>query len=289
MLGHFHNRRGHVVSARVLACQLPLATKYPPAFAKGLLQRITHVFKAAFVDQRPHQIAFQRMTDTHFGIGRLEPGDNFFLDRVVGNQPAQAGAALPGSTDSTEQDGTHGHVQVGTRRQNHRIVAAQLQNTAGKACGDFRCHFAAHARAAGGTDQRDSRIVNQGFARFTTTNHHLGQVLGRALKRAQHTIKQGLTGQRRQRGFFRWFPDHRVAAYQRQRGIPRPHGHRKVECADHTHHTQRVPGFTHMVAWSLRGDGQAVELTRQANCKVADVDHFLHFAQPFLGDLARFP
>ena len=44
-----------------------------------------------------------------------------------------------------------------------------------------------------------------------------------------------------------------------------------------------------MMARTLRGDGQAVKLTRQADGKVANVDHLLHFAQPFLGDLARLP
>ena len=44
-----------------------------------------------------------------------------------------------------------------------------------------------------------------------------------------------------------------------------------------------------MMARTLRGDGQAVELTRQADGKVANVDHLLHFAQAFLGDLARLP
>ncbi|MNZ71074.1 hypothetical protein D3C78_894290 [compost metagenome] len=44
-----------------------------------------------------------------------------------------------------------------------------------------------------------------------------------------------------------------------------------------------------MVAGTLGGDGQAVELARQADGEVADVDHFLHFAQAFLGDLAGLP
>ena len=50
-----------------------------------------------------------------------------------------------------------------------------------------------------------------------------------------------------------------------------------------------MPGFAHVVARTFRGDGQAVELTRQANGEVADVDHLLYFAQAFLGDLARLP
>ena len=40
-----------------------------------------------------------------------------------------------------------------------------------------------------------------------------------------------------------------------------------------------------MVA-ALRLDGQAVELARQADGEVADVDHLLHFAEPFRLDFA---
>ncbi|MCY1416751.1 hypothetical protein D9M71_322670 [compost metagenome] len=44
-----------------------------------------------------------------------------------------------------------------------------------------------------------------------------------------------------------------------------------------------------MVARTLGGDGQAVQLTGQADGEVADVDHFLNFTQAFLGDLAGLP
>ena len=50
---------------------------------------------------------------------------------------------------------------------------------------------------------------------------------------------------------------------------------------------ERMPGLHHPVARPLGGDGQAVELARQADREVADVDHLLHFAEAFLEDLAR--
>ncbi|MNZ71748.1 hypothetical protein D3C78_901140 [compost metagenome] len=43
-----------------------------------------------------------------------------------------------------------------------------------------------------------------------------------------------------------------------------------------------------MVTRALGGDGQTVQLARQAHSEVADVDHFLNFTQAFLGDLAGF-
>jgi hypothetical protein len=40
------------------------------------------------------------------------------------------------------------------------------------------------------------------------------------------------------------------------------------------------------MAGTLGRDGEAVELAREADGKIADVDHLLHFAEPFLQDLA---
>ncbi len=47
-----------------------------------------------------------------------------------------------------------------------------------------------------------------------------------------------------------------------------------------------MPGLHHAMARALRGDGQAVELARQADGEVADVDHLLHFAKALGDDLA---
>ena len=47
-----------------------------------------------------------------------------------------------------------------------------------------------------------------------------------------------------------------------------------------------MPGLHHAVAGALGGDGQAVQLARQAHGEVADVDHFLHFAFALGQDLA---
>ena len=44
-----------------------------------------------------------------------------------------------------------------------------------------------------------------------------------------------------------------------------------------------------MVAGTLGCDGKTVQLAREAHREVADIDHFLDFAEAFLGDLARLP
>ena len=42
-----------------------------------------------------------------------------------------------------------------------------------------------------------------------------------------------------------------------------------------------MPAFPHVVSGAFRCDGEPVLLTRQANSEIADVDHFLDFAQAF--------
>ena len=49
-----------------------------------------------------------------------------------------------------------------------------------------------------------------------------------------------------------------------------------------------MPGLHHAVVGALGGDGQAVELAREADREVADVDHLLHLAEAFGDDLAGF-
>ena len=50
---------------------------------------------------------------------------------------------------------------------------------------------------------------------------------------------------------------------------------------------ERMPLLHHAVAGPLGRDGQAVELAREADREVADVDHLLHFAVAFGADLAH--
>ena len=88
------------------------------------------------------------------------------------------------------------------------------------------------------------------------------------------------------RRLLRWLPHHRIAADQRQGGVPRPDGDREVEGGDHADDAQRMPGLDHPVLRTLGGDGQAEELARQTDRVVADVDHLLDLAEALASDLA---
>ncbi len=80
-------------------------------------------------------------------------------------------------------------------------------------------------------------------------------------------------------------PDHRVAADQGEGGVPAPHRDREVERADHGDGPERVPRLRQSVARALGGDRLPVQLPREPDREVADVDHLLDLAEPLLRDL----
>ncbi|KPW59959.1 Uncharacterized protein ALO80_05928 [Pseudomonas caricapapayae] len=285
---HFGNGWRDVIAVRVLVLQLTLAAKHLTTFITGFGQRVLHGRKRLLVDQRADQIALAWITDAHPGVGCLDAGNHFILDRAMHNQTTQRGAALAGSAHGAEQNAPHSKIKIGAGGQNHCVVATQFENAAAETCSNTRTHFAAHAGAARGADQWHTRVIDQRFTGVTITNHQLGKRCGRIAKNLQCLVEQRLAGQGSQWSLFRGFPDHRVATDQRQRGVPGPDCNREVERADHPDHTQRMPGFTHVVAGTFRGNGQAVQLTRQTDREVADIDHFLNFAQALLSDLACF-
>ena len=59
---------------------------------------------------------------------------------------------------------------------------------------------------------------------------------------------------RRQRRLLGRLPHHGVAAHQRERGVPRPHGDRKVERGNDPAYTIRMPRFEHAMVRTLRRD-----------------------------------
>src|SRR5262249_45580680 len=84
----------------------------------------------------------------------------------------------------------------------------------------------------------------------------------------------------------RRLPHGAVTAHDSEAEIPRPDRDREVEGADDADHAQRMPSLHHAMARALGSNSEAVELARQPDREVADVDHLLHFTKAFLHDLA---
>src|SRR6185369_4565414 len=178
--------------------------------------------------------------------------------------------------------------QVSARADDRRIVAAELEQHAPEALSNLWTNRPPHCGRARRRDQRDPRIVDQRLAHVAFALHELhqpGRRVAELLERPAYEHHHRFGAERR---LLARLPDYRIAADQRERGIPRPHRDREVEGADHQHRPERVPLLHHPMLRTLAGDSEAVELARQAHREVADVDHLLHFAERFLDDLGVF-
>ena len=133
------------------------------------------------------------------------------------------------------------------------------------------------------------RVVDQGLTHIGTALDQLREIARQLWLAEANTgpFKQRLHSHRAQGGFFRRLPDHGIAAHQCQRSVPGPDGNGEIEGGDDPHHAKRLPGFHHAVTRALGRDGEAIKLPRHTHCKVANVDHLLHFAQAFRADLAN--
>ena len=168
------------------------------------------------------------------------------------------------------------------------LLPPSSSSTRPKRCGDARADRAAHRGRAGRRDQRDARIVDQRLADVALALDAAAPARPAHRRTAQRPAHQRHHRFGAERRLLARLPDHRIAADQRQRRIPRPHRDREIERADHQHRPERMPLLHHPVVGPLAGDGQAVELARQADREVADVDHLLDFAEALLDDLAGF-
>jgi hypothetical protein len=130
---------------------------------------------------------------------------------------------------------------------------------------------------AGEADQRNALVVDELLSEIAAGviehEEDVGETAG-----LQHVVADLHGRDRRQRGLRRRLPDRDVAADRGDERVPGPDRDREVERGDDSDQTDRVPLLVHAVARTLGMHGQAVELARETDRELADVDHFLHFA-----------
>ncbi len=167
------------------------------------------------------------------------------------------------------------------------VVAAQFENRAAQPARhgfrDAPAHFGRSREAY----QRNPPVVHQRLAdRIARADHQIENAL--EIVPLQHAVADFLHRDRRQRRFRRRPPQHAIPAHRRDHRVPRPHGHRKIERADHAHDAQRMPLLIHPMARPLAVHGESVKLARKPDGEIGDIDHLLHFAQAFGQNLAHF-
>ena len=204
------------------------------------------------------------------------------------DQPPQRRATLARGPGRREQDRPLGQLEVRARAHDHRIVAAQLEQRPAEALRDPRTDRAAHRRRSGRRDQRDARVVDQRLADLAAALDELDQPSGASPNRSSARRISAITASAASGVFSLGF---------QMTGSP----HTSASAAFHAHTatgklnaliTSTGPNGCHcsIIRWfgPLAGDGQAVELARQADREVADVDHLLDLAEAFGEDLAGF-
>jgi hypothetical protein len=133
-------------------------------------------------------------------------------------------------------------------------------------------------------------VIDQNLTDVAATDEQRDEPLGRLASRfaeaRQRPLEQRYRRESRERRLLRRLPDRAVAADQRQRRVPGPDRNGEVECRNDAGDAKRVPALHHPVLGAFGRNRQAIELPRQANGEIADVDHLLDFAKPFGGDLS---
>ena len=281
--------RRDVVPAREIGAVQALASAQDrAALLLDAAHRVLEVRHRLGVHDRAHQRGgVARVADAHVLIRGDQPPLQLLADRLVRDDAAGAGAALPGRAHRAEQDGGEHQVHVGVGRHHDGVVAAQLEDGAAQPLPHNLRNPVAHPAAAGGRHQRDAPVVQQPVADGGAAPHRQREDGGIVPVRARHLRRDAGAGDRRERRLAGRLPQRGVPAHRRDGRVPAPHRDREVEGGDHPDHAQRVPLLEHAVVGTLGVHGEPVELPREAGREVADVDHLLHFALALGEDLAH--
>ncbi len=281
LFGHHDQRGRHIGPTGGHAIGDGLTAVNGRTFGPCGVQLRQHPVPRTRIDQRPDQRALgTRITNRQRCIGRAQTVDQITGHGGMHDQPAQRGTTLTGGADGGKHDCTHRHVQIGRGRDDHRVVAAQFQNAAPPAGRNLGPNDRAHAGRTGRRQDRHALGHDHGLTHLGAADDQLRQIIGRIIaKPLNRAVQDFHTGHRGQGRLFRRFPDDRVPTDQCNRRVPRPDRNGEVERRDDPHRPDGVPCFRHPVTGAFGCNRQPVQLARQTDREIADVDHLLHFAQ----------
>ena len=160
------------------------------------------------VNERADERALlERIADGQLAVGGDEGLHELRLDGFVDDDAARAGAALAGGADGAEEDGAQRELQVGRRRHDDRIIAAQLEERAAEAPGHDLADAPAHAGRARGRHQRNPAVRLRGadgfdraladFAEvYADQNDRDYEAMAGAVADGRTASRMGITGER---------------------------------------------------------------------------------------------
>ena len=145
---------------------------------------------------------------------------------------------------------------------------------------------AADPGRAGEGDHRKPRVVQHQLAHVAPGADDEVEDPGKPVVGGD-PVRHVLDGDGGERRVARRLPENRVSADRSDRRVPGPDRHGEVEGRDHPHDPQRMPLLVHPMARSFGMHGETVELARESDAEVADVDHLLDFAMALGADLSH--
>jgi len=262
--------------------------KHPAALVPQRAQGSLHFPNGLPVDQGPHKHpGLERIANSHLLISGNQPSQKFLANLVMHQQAPGGRAALPRRPDGPKEDRPHGQVQIRAGRNDHRVIATQLEERPPQSPGHRLTDMPPHASRAGGGNQRHAMVVNKAFADGCPVPD--GEAENRRVNLVSTADALG-NPNRRQSGqgrLARGFPDRGIPTDRREGTVPGPHGHRKIKRGDDAHDAQGMPLLHHPMPWPFGSNRQAIQLPRQPHGEITNVNHLLHFPLPFSDDFAR--
>src|SRR5579864_1370645 len=258
------------------------------ALVSDAIERGTHGFYGPAIDERAHKSGFvERVTDRNLGVGGFQLFGHRPGDVAMKKQAPDAGAALAGGADCAEQHGPQREIEIGVVHHDNAVVAAEFEQRASEPAADGLGDDAAHAARAGSADKRKAGVFQQALSHGGILANDEAEDAAPAMA-LEYAVANFLHCNRGQGGFQRWLPENTIAAYRSQQGIPGPDCEREVESRNNADDSERMPLLEHAVLGPLARHSEAVELSRQADGKIGDVDHLLDFAFSLSQDFAHF-
>ena len=193
------------------------------AFLLRALERGLHPVARGMVDQRADQRSvLARIADLEARIGLDQAMGEIGADRAMDDQAPERGAALSRRADGGKHDRPDRHVEIGRGGDDHRIVAAELEDRPAEPRGDLGPDDRAHAGRAGGRDDRHALGGNERFADRHADDENPQSFRCAVANRAGGARADLLGRQRGKRRLFRRLPDHRIAGQEpARRSTPR--------------------------------------------------------------------
>ena len=192
---------------------------------------------ARLVDQRADQrVRLARIADLHAREQLAQARDQRVGDRCRGRS---AGAATCSAARRSRPPRTGSPARPAPGRRDGATIIALLPPSSSserpKRCATRGPTARPIAVDPVADTKRDARIVDQRLADLAAALDQLQQPVRRIAEPLQRPSRQRHHRRGGQRRLLARLPDHRIAADQRQRRVPRPHRDREIEGADHQH------------------------------------------------------